>query len=237
MYWLNQVTKKGECRKLKPIWVGPLIVTEVITPVLLWVRSRKKEQVLHHDKLKICEDRGIPMWMRRLRHQILDLDTTIAYDEAEQEEEDGSAQNVPKVDGNTDLLGLDSLFEVAGNGDAMAEQAVGSTTTEAAGEVGETKQGDGLSVSQNPSVDEESAGENILGSLDVSVDEESADGRGNIQQNSTVDEQSAGKEKGSSLSDDEKSSDSESGSKESQVKMTRRGRAVKPPSHLSDYKL
>ena len=67
---------------------------------------------------------------------------------------------------------------MAGNGDAMAEQAVGSTATEAAGEVCETKQGDGLSASQNPSVDEESAGENILGSLDVSVDEESADGRG-----------------------------------------------------------
>ena len=94
-----------------------MIVTEVITPVLLRVRSRK-EQVLHHDKLKICEDRAIPMWMRRLWHQILDLDTTIAYDEAEQE--DGSAQNGPKVDGNTDSLGLDSLFEVAGNGDAIS---------------------------------------------------------------------------------------------------------------------
>ena len=164
------------------------------------------------------------------------MDTTIAYDEAEQEE-DGSAQNVPKVDGNTDSLCLDSLFEVVGNGDALAEQAVGSTTTEAAGEVGETKESDGLSASQNPSVDEESAGKNILGSLDVSVDEESGDGRGDIQQNSTVDEQSAGKEKGSSLSGDEKSSDSESVSKESQVKMTRRGHALKPPSHLRDYKL
>ena len=119
----------------------------------------------------------------------------------------------------------------------MAEQAVGSTTVEAAEAVGETKQGDGLSASQSPSVDEESAEEDILGSLDVSVDEESADGRGDIQQNSTVDEQSAGKGKGSSLSDDEKSSDSESGSKESQVKMTRRGHAVKPPSHLRHYKL
>ena len=98
MYRLNQVTKRGECWKLKPIWVGSLIVTEVIIPVLLRVRSRKKEQVLHHDKLKICADRAIPMWMRQLWHQILDSDTTIAYNEAEQEEEDGSAQNVPKVD-------------------------------------------------------------------------------------------------------------------------------------------
>ena len=64
VYRLNQVTKKGECRKLKPIWVGPLIVIEVITPVLLLVRSRKKEQVLYHDKLKIYDDLAIPMWMR-----------------------------------------------------------------------------------------------------------------------------------------------------------------------------
>ena len=34
VYQINQVTKKGECQKLKPIWVGPLIVMEVITPVL-----------------------------------------------------------------------------------------------------------------------------------------------------------------------------------------------------------
>ena len=236
MYRLNQVTKKGECRKLKPIWVRPLIVTEVITPVLFRVRDRKKEQVLHHDKLKICEDRAIPMWMRRLYHQILDLDTTIAYDEAEQED-DVDVQSGSKTGGEMDSLGLNSLFEVAGDGDTMAEQAVGSMAAEAAGEVGETKQGDGSSASQNPSVNEEPAGEDILGLLDVSVGEESADGRGDIQQNSTVDEQSAGKGKGSSLSDDEKSSDSESGSKESQVKMTRRGHAVRPPSHLRDYKL
>ena len=128
VYGINQVTKKGECRKLKAIWVGPLIITEVITPVLFRVRARKKEQVLHHDKLKLCEDRAIPMWMRRLRHQILDLDTTITYDEAEQEEI--TIQKTPKVDRNTDTLGLHCLFGTEEDGDAMAEQAVVSPATE-----------------------------------------------------------------------------------------------------------
>ena len=155
-----------------------------------------------------------PMWMRRLRHQILDLDTTIAYDEAEQEE-DGNAQNVPKVDGNTDSLGLDSLFEgdtmaeqavesapiaAAGEGHAMAEQAVESVSAEAAGEV-ETRHDDELLVSQNPSVDEESAGgRNVVVPKRNSVDEQSAD---KMQSGSTVDEQSADKMQSGSTVDEQ----------------------------------
>lgn len=26
-------------------------------------------KVIHHDRLKLCQDRDIPMWLRRLRHQ------------------------------------------------------------------------------------------------------------------------------------------------------------------------
>ena len=86
VYRLNGATKVGESKKLKPIWIGPLVVTVVINPVLFRVKDRKKEYVLHHDRLKPCEDRVVPLWLRRMRHNMLDLDTTIAYDEAEQEE-------------------------------------------------------------------------------------------------------------------------------------------------------
>ena len=192
--------------------------------------------MLHHDKLKICEDHAIPMWMRQLHHQILDLDTTIAYNEVEQEEDVG-AQNTPKIDKNADSLGLNSLFERAGDGGTMAEQAVGSTMAEATGEAGETGQDDELYASQDLSVDEESAEGSITLSQDVSVDEESAEGSGNIQQNSVVDEQSAGEMETSSLSGDEQSSDIESLPNKSPLKVTRRGHAVKPPSHLRDYQL
>ena len=87
VYRLNGATKLGESKKLKPIWIGPLVVTAVINPVLFRVKDRKKEYVLHHDRLKPCEDRVVPLWLRRMRHNMLDLDTTIAYDEAEQDEE------------------------------------------------------------------------------------------------------------------------------------------------------
>ena len=87
VYQLNGATKLGESKKLKPIWIGPLVVTAVINPVLFHVKDHKKEYVLHHDHLKPCEDRVVPLWLRRMRHNMLDLDTTIAYDEAEQDEE------------------------------------------------------------------------------------------------------------------------------------------------------
>ena len=91
VYRLNGASKVGESRKLKPVWLGPLVVTAVINPVLFRVRDRKKEYVLHHDRLKPCADRVVPLWMHRMRHNMLDLDTTIAYDEAEQAEEPPSS--------------------------------------------------------------------------------------------------------------------------------------------------
>ena len=48
---------------------------------------------MHHDRLKPCMDRSIPIWMRRLRHRVLDLDETLPYEEDEDE------------------LGLSTLFE------------------------------------------------------------------------------------------------------------------------------
>ena len=77
----------GSSNKLNTIWMGPLLVVEVINPVLYRVHDCKWEYVLHHDLLKCCEDRVVPLWLRKLRHEIMDLDTTIAYDEAEQEDE------------------------------------------------------------------------------------------------------------------------------------------------------
>ena len=79
--------KTGSSKKLNSIWMGPLVVVEVINPVLYRVRDRKREYVLHHDLIKRCEDRVIPLWLRKIRHDLMDLDTTIAYDQAEQEDE------------------------------------------------------------------------------------------------------------------------------------------------------
>ena len=117
VYKMNAVSKKAECKKLKPIWVGPLLVVEVVTPVLYKVKDHRREYILHHDRTKLCEDRAIPMWLWQLRHRIMDLDTTIGYDEAEQDAEATSMQDEPveKLDGDPwqpgiDLLNLDCLF-------------------------------------------------------------------------------------------------------------------------------
>ena len=71
------------------------MVIDVLNPVLFRVKDRKKEYVLHHDHLKWCEDCQIPLCLCKLCHSLLDLDTTIAYDEAEQE--DLSPPSVPKL--------------------------------------------------------------------------------------------------------------------------------------------
>ena len=72
VYKLDSTTKIGQSSKLKPVWRGPLLVTEVISSVLYRVRDQKKEGVLHHDRLKLCKDRDVPLWIQRARHKLLD---------------------------------------------------------------------------------------------------------------------------------------------------------------------
>ena len=86
VYRLESASKPGQSRKLNKVWSGPYLVIKVLSRVLYRIKGRRKEFVTHHDRLKICNDRYIPMWMRRMRHSFLDLDTTIAYDQDEQEE-------------------------------------------------------------------------------------------------------------------------------------------------------
>ena len=70
-------------RNLNLSGLVPLVVIDVINPVLFRVKDHKKEYVLHHDCLKRSKDHSIPFWLHKLHHNLLDLDTTIAYDEAE----------------------------------------------------------------------------------------------------------------------------------------------------------
>ena len=93
VYLINCSLKVGQSNKLKPIWKGPYLVIKVISPVLFRIKGHKREVVVHHDRLKPCMDSSIPMWMRRLRHCVLDLDEMLPYEEDEDE------------------LGLTTLFE------------------------------------------------------------------------------------------------------------------------------
>ena len=80
VYKLNFATKKGVSKKLQPLYDGPFIVTRVLSPVLIEIENRKRKKVVHHNKLKPCNDRFIPLWIRRRRQELLSLDDTLPYD-------------------------------------------------------------------------------------------------------------------------------------------------------------
>ena len=48
---LDTQIKAGLSKKLKPIYTGPLIVVEMLSPVTYRVAGCKKTKVLHHDLL------------------------------------------------------------------------------------------------------------------------------------------------------------------------------------------
>ena len=66
VYVVDDSTKIGQSKKLRSPWKGPFIIIEARHP-LYTVRDRKRDTVRHHDKLKRCEDRNIPLWLRRAR--------------------------------------------------------------------------------------------------------------------------------------------------------------------------
>ena len=68
VYKLDSATKVGQSQKLRSPWMGPYLVI-ACRPPLYTIIDRKKKHVIHHDKLKLCQDRDIPVWLRRLRHQ------------------------------------------------------------------------------------------------------------------------------------------------------------------------
>ena len=70
VYRLDSSTKVG-AKALKPVWKGPYIVTQA-NPPLYRLQNQRHDGVWHHDRLKLCRDRTIPLWIRRQRHQLFD---------------------------------------------------------------------------------------------------------------------------------------------------------------------
>ena len=129
VYEINSATKVGNSKKLDKIWKGPLLVTEVLSPILYVVRGKKNERVVHHDRLKFCEDRVVPLWVRKLRNRFF------AEENLEDDLEDDEKDNV-------DLDQFFSLFEQSnldrsctGNDDNKEQivEAQATTTTTAKG--------------------------------------------------------------------------------------------------------
>ncbi|VDH95774.1 Hypothetical predicted protein [Mytilus galloprovincialis] len=69
-YRIDSATNVGESKKLRSPWQGPYLVIKVISPVLYRIQKRKKALVVHHDKLKPCEDKVLPKWLKYARHRL-----------------------------------------------------------------------------------------------------------------------------------------------------------------------
>ena len=96
VYRLDTAKKVGFSPKLQQVWKGPLVIAEVISPVLFRIIDRKKSYILHHDRLKPCEDRNTPLWIRRKRNSLLDK---------------ADSMEIKDTQSDDDSMNLDVLFE------------------------------------------------------------------------------------------------------------------------------
>jgi transposase InsO family protein len=99
VYKIDSSTTVGESKKLRSPYKGPYLVVKSAPPIYT-IRGRKGEETLHHDRLKICEDRQVPLWMRRLRHRYFELELSTPEDlgDGDGESELGSAADLGQTD-------------------------------------------------------------------------------------------------------------------------------------------
>ena len=88
VYKIDSSSKIGHSKKLKSPWIGPYLVVSANFP-LYKIKDRKGESVIHHDRLKRCEDREIPIWLRRMRHDLCkDASVTTTEENIDEDFED-----------------------------------------------------------------------------------------------------------------------------------------------------
>ena len=109
VYKKNMGCKAGLSRKLCPLFVGPFIVKVVPPNDLYRIEGQRKEETVHHDRLRKCEDRAIPFWVRRRRHldgheEQGDGDATIAeVANSDLDETVAFGEDVPEASGEADM--------------------------------------------------------------------------------------------------------------------------------------
>ena len=92
------ITTKTGSKALAPVWKGPFLVVHS-NPPLYKIQDRKHRVfTIHHDQLKICKDRLLPIWLHRCRHDLLNLDSSIIYEDSDTSvlaESQGQGKGVP----------------------------------------------------------------------------------------------------------------------------------------------
>lgn len=71
VYMVDTSSKVGQSKKLRKPWIGPFVIVYKFNHVLYRIQGKKENKVVHHDRLKLCQDRDLPLWLKRLRHSVL----------------------------------------------------------------------------------------------------------------------------------------------------------------------
>ena len=118
VYEIDSSTKLGQSRKLKKMWKGPYLVVKVISPASYQIKGTKEPRIVHHDRLKLCLDRDVPVWVRRQRKLLFeDRDTGQGNNTLETKPNHKTIQkqrtNPRRKDSDVCYDGIKELFENA----------------------------------------------------------------------------------------------------------------------------
>ena len=82
--------------KLRPPWTGPFLIT-VARPPVYKLLGRKRTLVVHHDRLKPCNDATFPLWLQRKRHNFLNTLSIDGQGDQDSEPEELEEDPVPHL--------------------------------------------------------------------------------------------------------------------------------------------
>lgn len=119
VYKIDSSTKIGHSKKLRCPWIGPYLVIAAKFP-LYRIQNRKGDSVIHHDRLKPCEDRAIPIWLRRLRHQFFGQ---------EDQEFDTDESTIPDIDPDETIPYVETTLRDSAVAGALPELFVDEDVT------------------------------------------------------------------------------------------------------------
>ena len=92
VYKLDEATVIGQSRKLRPPWKEPYLVIGSEPPLYILKDNRGKSKRIHHDKLKLCTDGTLPLWLARAKRLFLDqVEPTAAHSNDDSNTQDDKA--------------------------------------------------------------------------------------------------------------------------------------------------
>ena len=71
VYLLDRTVGKGLSPKLGPVWSGPCLVVELFSPYVYRVQiNNRATKVVNHDRLKLCSDKTLPLWLTKRQDEV-----------------------------------------------------------------------------------------------------------------------------------------------------------------------